>query len=55
MDNPRTVEEIVQLLEAVTVEDIVKVATRVFDLNKASITALGMSESDSEGLEKYFS
>ncbi len=55
LDNPRTVDEIVQLLENVTVEDVARIATRTFDLNKASVTALGMSESDSEGLEKYFS
>lgn len=55
LDNPRTVDEIVQLLEAVSEKDIARVATQTFDLNKASLTALGMTESDSEGLEKYFS
>ena len=55
LDNPRTVDEIVQLLEAVTVEDIARVADQTFNINKASLTALGMPEVDSEGLEKYFS
>jgi len=55
LDKPRTVDEIVQLLEAVSGEDIASVATRTFDTNKTSLTALGMTESDSEGLEKYFS
>lgn len=55
LDNPRTVNEIVKLLEAVTVEDIARVADRTFDINKMSLTALGMSDTDSEGLEKYFS
>jgi predicted Zn-dependent peptidase len=55
LDNPRTVDEIVKLLEAVTVEDIARVADRTFNINKMSLTALGMSDADSEGLEKYFS
>ncbi len=55
LDNPRTVDEIVKLLEAVTVEDIARVADRTFNINKMSLTALGMSDVDSEGLEKYFS
>ena len=55
LDKPRTVDEIVQLLEAVSGEDIARVATSTFDLNKTSLTALGMTESDSEGLEKHFS
>ena len=55
LDYPRTVNEIVKMLEAVTVEDIARVADQKFDINKASLTVLGMSEADSEGLEKYFS
>lgn len=55
LNTPRTVDEIVQMLEAVSVEDIARVASRTFDLNQASLTALGMTESDAGGLEKYFS
>jgi len=55
LNTPRTVNEIVAMLEAVTVEDVARVATRIFDLNAASLTALGMTELDASGLEKYFS
>jgi predicted Zn-dependent peptidase len=55
LDYPRTVNEIVKLLEDVTVDDIAQVADRTFDTNKMSLTALGMSDADSECLEKYFS
>ena len=50
---PRTTNQIVELLETVTVEDITRVADAVFDKNRLSFTALGMSEADAEGLEKY--
>lgn len=55
LNTPRTVNEIVAMLEAVTVEDVARIANRTFDLNTASLTALGMTESDASGLEKYFS
>ena len=55
LNTPRTVNEIVAMLEAVSVEDVARIANRTFDLNTASLTALGMTESDASGLEKYFS
>ncbi len=53
LGKPRTTNEIVALLEKVTVEDVTRVADAIFDKNKLSITALGMSETDAEGLQKY--
>ncbi len=53
LGKPRTTNEIVDLLEGVTVEDVTRVANTVFDPNMLSFTALGMSEADAEGLQKY--
>jgi len=55
LGKPRTLKEIVDLLEAVSVDDVSRVANYVLDPNKVSLTALGMSKDDASGLEKYFS
>ncbi|MFH0849334.1 MAG: pitrilysin family protein, partial [Candidatus Bathyarchaeota archaeon] len=47
---PRTVDEAVAKLNAVTGEDVCRIAEQLFDTNKLSITALGVSEEDSEAL-----
>lgn len=47
---PRTVDEAVAKLIAVTDKDVSRVAEQLFDTNKLSITALGVSEEDSEAL-----
>ena len=48
---PRSIEEVVSRLEAVTNEDIQRVAESMFDINKIAITALGVSEADAVDLE----
>jgi predicted Zn-dependent peptidase len=53
LGKPRTTNEIVELLEAVSADDVTRVADVVFDKNRLSFTALGMSEGDAEGLNKY--
>ena len=47
---PRTVDEAVAKLNAVTDEDVCRVAEWLFDVKKLSITALGVSEEESEVL-----
>jgi predicted Zn-dependent peptidase len=47
---PRTVDEVVAKLNAVTGEDVCRVAEKLFDTDKLSVTALGVSEEDSETL-----
>ena len=48
---PRSVEYIVSRLEAVTNEDVMRVAEKMFDINKIAFTALGVSEAEAMGLE----
>lgn len=48
--NPRTLEHIVNRLEAVTNEDIMRVADMLFDRNKLAITTLGLTSEEAEGL-----
>ncbi|TRO54157.1 insulinase family protein [Candidatus Bathyarchaeota archaeon] len=47
---PRTVDEAVAKLNAVTCEDVCRIAERLFDPNKLSVTALGVSLEDSQAL-----
>jgi predicted Zn-dependent peptidase len=53
LGKPKTTNQIVALLEAVTVEDVSRVSNAVFEKNRLSLTALGMSNADAEGLEKH--
>ena len=48
---PRTIEEVVSGLEAVTGEDIQRVAEWMFDREKIALTALGVSEVEAEDIE----
>jgi len=48
---PRTIEEVVSGLEAVTGEEIQRVAEDMFDSKKIAITALGVSEAEAEYIE----
>ena len=48
---PRSIEYIVSRLEAVTNEDVMRVAEKMFDSNKIAFTALGVSEAEAMGLE----
>ena len=48
---PRSVEDVVERLEAVTNEDVMRVAEKMFDSNKIAFTALGVSESEVLGLD----
>ena len=52
---PSSVEDVVSKLEAVSNEDIQKVAEAMFDKNKIAITALGVSQAESEKLESLIS
>jgi len=47
---PRPVEYVVSRLEAVTNEDVMRVAESMFDSNKIAFTALGVSEAEAAGL-----
>jgi predicted Zn-dependent peptidase len=51
---PRSVEYVVSRLEAVTNEDVMRVAESMFDSNKIAFTALGVSEAESAGLNSLF-
>jgi len=48
---PSSVEDVVSKLEAVTNEDVQRVAEAMFDTKKIAITALGVSQAESEQLE----
>jgi len=48
---PITFEEVLGRIEAVTNEDIQRVAEEMFDENKIAITALGVSSSEAEELD----
>ena len=48
---PRTIEEVVSGLEAVSNEDIQRLAEAMFDTKKISITALGVSEAEAGSIE----
>lgn len=50
---PRTVDDVISLLESVTDEDICRVANNLFKADKIAITALGMSEKESENIRCY--
>ncbi|MBD3172463.1 hypothetical protein GF326_08325 [Candidatus Bathyarchaeota archaeon] len=50
---PRTVDDIISLLESVTNEDICRVANNLFKADKIAITTLGMSEKESENIRDY--
>ena len=48
---PRSVEYVVSKLEAVTNEDIMRVAEKMFDVNKIAFTALGVSKAEAKDLD----
>jgi predicted Zn-dependent peptidase len=52
---PRSVEDVVDRLGAVTNEDIQSVAEEMFDSNKIAFTVLGVSGSEAGGLEALIS
>ena len=50
MGGPQTVDEVVDRLMLVSNEDVARVSSELFNKGSLSITALGMSEQDTEGL-----
>ena len=52
---PSSVENVVSKLEAVTNEDVQRVADAMFDTKKIAITALGISQAESEQIESLIS
>jgi predicted Zn-dependent peptidase len=50
---PRSIEDVVSRLEAVTSEDIQRVAESMFETDKIAITALGVSETEVDDLESH--
>jgi predicted Zn-dependent peptidase len=48
---PKTVEEVVVMLDGVTNENIQNVAEKLFNKNKIAITALGISKSEAENMD----
>ena len=52
---PSSVEDVVSRLEAVTNEDIRRVAENMFDTNKIAITALGVSQAEAKQIESLIS
>ena len=48
---PRTIEEVISGLEAVTGEDIQRVAELMFDSKNIALTALGVSEAEAKDIE----
>jgi len=50
MGKPQTVDEVVDRLMLVSNEDVARVSSELFNKESLSITALGMSEREAEGL-----
>ena len=48
---PMTTEEVIVRLDAVTNEDIQRVAERIFDKNNIALTALGISKKEAENID----
>lgn len=52
---PRNIEEVVSGLEAVTGEDIQRLAEWMFEREKIAFTALGISEEETDAIESLIS
>jgi predicted Zn-dependent peptidase len=50
LGRPRTIREVIDGLEAVTPEEVARMDERIFDRDRVSVTALGLSKEKAEDL-----